>query len=303
MVVEMILDRLKGVTSKENIYVNEPMKKHTSFRIGGPADILVIPQNREELINIIKILKFGNYPFIVLGNGTNLLVSEKGIRGVVIKLTSLKNVYVEEDIIIAEAGALLSYIANIALLNQLAGFEFASGIPGTLGGAITMNAGAYGPEIKDVIIQVETIDKEGNIQILKNKDMHFSYRNSIIQLKDLIVLKAWIKLNKGNYEAIRKRMEELNLRRKEKQPLEYPSAGSTFKRPEGYYAGKLIEDAGLKGFSIGGAKVSDKHCGFIINTGEASFFDVLQLIEHIQKTVKNKFGVELIPEVKIIGEK
>ncbi|AIS52864.1 UDP-N-acetylenolpyruvoylglucosamine reductase MurB [Thermoanaerobacter kivui] len=298
-----IIDKLKDIIPDGKIYLNEPMKKHTSFKIGGPADVLVIPQNRDELLNVISLLRKENIPFFILGNGTNLLVSEKGIRGVVIKLSSLKNVIVEGDTIIVESGAPLSYIANVALLHELTGFEFAGGIPGTLGGAIVMNAGAYGPEMKDVVEKVEVLDEEGNILVLANEEMRFSYRHSIIQEKDWIVLKAWLNLSKGKYEEIKSKIEELNARRKEKQPLEYPSAGSTFKRPPGYYAGKLIEEAGLKGYSIGGAKVSEKHCGFIINTGNATFYDVVNLIEHVQKVVKEKFGVELIPEIKIVGEK
>ncbi len=298
-----IVDKLKDILREGKLYLNEPMKRHTSFKIGGPADVLVVPNNRKELLEAISLLKRENIPFFILGNGTNLLVSEKGIRGVVIKLSSLRNVIVEGNRIIAEAGAPLSYIANVALVHELAGFEFASGIPGTLGGAIVMNAGAYGPEMKDVVEKVEVLDGEGNILILSNEEMNFSYRHSIIQEKDWIVLRAWLSLTKGKYEEIKSKMEELNAKRKEKQPLEYPSAGSTFKRPPGYYAGKLIEEAGLKGYSIGGAKVSEKHSGFIINTGNATFYDVLNLIEHIQKVVKEKFGVELVPEIKIVGEK
>lgn len=298
-----LVDKLRNIISEENIYINEPMKKHTSFKIGGPADILVIPQNMIELIDIINLIRDENLPYFILGNGTNLLVTEKGIRGIVIKLSALKNISVNGNIIVAEAGAFLSAIANIALANELTGFEFASGIPGTLGGAITMNAGAYGPEIKDVVSKVEAIDRKGVIYEFENELMRFSYRSSIIQLDNLVVLRAWIKLSKGNYEEIKAKMNELNRRRREKQPLEYPSAGSVFKRPSGHFAGKLIEDAGLKGYTIGGAQVSEKHCGFIINKGNATFEDVINLIEYIQKVVKEKFGVELVPEIKIVGEK
>ncbi|ERM93151.1 UDP-N-acetylenolpyruvoylglucosamine reductase [Caldanaerobacter subterraneus subsp. yonseiensis KB-1] len=300
---EILVDKLKEILKEGKLYLNEPMKRHTSFKIGGPADVLAVPGSRDELINLIAYLRQEKIPFFILGNGTNLLVSEKGIRGVVVKLSSLRNVIVEGTKIIAEAGASLSYIANVALVHELTGFEFASGIPGTLGGAIVMNAGAYGPEMKDVVEKVEVLDENNNILILSNREMKFSYRYSILQEKEWIVLRAWISLERGNYEEIKKKMEELNQRRKEKQPLDYPSAGSTFKRPPGYYAGKLIEDAGLKGYSIGGAKVSEKHSGFIINTGNATFYDVLNLIEYIQKVVKEKFGVELVPEIKIVGEK
>ncbi|WKV08344.1 UDP-N-acetylmuramate dehydrogenase [Thermoanaerobacterium sp. CMT5567-10] len=298
-----IVEILKKAISEENIYINEPMSRHTSFRIGGPAEVFVIPQNREELINVLDIIRNENIPYFILGNGTNIIVSDRGIRGVVIKLTAIRKISVEGEYIVSETGALLSAIANTALDNELTGFEFASGIPGTLGGAVTMNAGAYGTEIKDVIEKVEVIDENGNIYEIKNGNMKFAYRSSAIQLDNLIALKAWIHLKKGNYKDIRAKMDELNGLRKKKQPLEYPSAGSVFKRPEGYYAGKLIQDAGLQGYTIGGAQVSEKHCGFIINKGDATAEDVINLIRFIQKTVKDRFGVDLHTEVKIIGEK
>lgn len=301
--MEKIVEALKKTISEENIYINEPMSRHTSFRIGGPADVLVIPQNREELIKVLDIIRSENIPYFIFGNGTNIIVSDRGIRGVVIKLTAIRKIYVDGETIVSEAGALLSAIANTALDNELTGFEFASGIPGTLGGAVAMNAGAYGPEIKDVIEKVEVIDENGNIYEIKNGNMKFAYRSSVIQLDNLIALRAWIHLKKGNYKDIRAKMDELNGLRKMKQPLEYPSAGSVFKRPEGCYAGKLIQDAGLQGYTIGGAQVSEKHCGFIINKGNATAEDVLNLIKHIQKTVKEKFGVDLDTEVKIIGER
>ncbi|AST58328.1 UDP-N-acetylenolpyruvoylglucosamine reductase [Thermoanaerobacterium thermosaccharolyticum] len=298
-----IVEILKKAISEENIYINELMSRHTSFRIGGPAEVLVIPQNREELIYVLDIIRNENIPYFILGNGTNVIVSDRGIRGVVIKLTAIRKISVEGEYIVSETGALLSAIANTALDNELTGFEFASGIPGTLGGAVTMNAGAYGTEIKDVIEKVEVIDENGNIYEIKNGNMKFAYRSSAIQLDNLIALKAWIHLKKGNYNDIRAKMDELNGLRKKKQPLEYPSAGSVFKRPEGYYAGKLIQDAGLQGYTIGGAQVSEKHCGFIINKGDATAEDVINLIRFIQKTVKDRFGVDLHTEVKIIGEK
>ncbi|SNX54810.1 UDP-N-acetylmuramate dehydrogenase [Thermoanaerobacterium sp. RBIITD] len=298
-----IINKFKGIISEENIFINEPMSRHTSFRIGGPADLLLIPQNRDELINVLNVIRNDNIPYYILGNGTNIIVSDKGIRGVVVKLTAMRKISIIGETIISETGALLSAIANAALDNELTGFEFASGIPGTLGGAVTMNAGAYGPEIKDVIGMVEVIDGKGNIYELENGKMRFAYRSSAIQIDKLIALRAWINLKKGNYKDIRAKMDELNGLRRMKQPLEYPSAGSVFKRPEGYYAGKLIQDAGLRGYMIGGAQVSEKHCGFIINKGNATAEDVLKLIEHIQKEVKNKFGVELQTEVRIVGEK
>ncbi|HHV75080.1 UDP-N-acetylmuramate dehydrogenase [Thermoanaerobacterium butyriciformans] len=301
--MEKIVETLRKVVSDENIYINEPMSRHTSFRIGGPADVLIIPQSVDELIKVMGLIKAENIPYFILGNGTNIIVSDKGIRGVVIKLTAIRKISVDGEIIVSEAGALLSVIANTALDNELTGFEFASGIPGTLGGAITMNAGAYGPEIKDVVEKVEVIDKNGSIYEVKNGNMRFGYRSSLIQSDNLIAIRAWIHLKKGNYKDIKAKMDELNGLRKMKQPLEYPSAGSVFKRPEGFYAGKLIQDAGLQGYAIGGAQVSEKHCGFIINRGNATADDVLNLIEYIKRTVKDKFGVDLETEVKIIGER
>lgn len=301
--MEKIIEMLKKVVSDENIYINEPMSRHTSFRIGGPADVLIIPQSVDELIKVMSLIKAENIPYFILGNGTNVIVSDKGIRGVVIKLTAIRKISVDGEIIVSEAGALLSAIANTALDNELTGFEFASGIPGTLGGAITMNAGAYGPEIKDVVEKVEVIDKDGSIYEVKNGNMRFGYRSSLIQSDNLIAIKAWIHLKKGNYKDIKAKMDELNGLRKMKQPLEHPSAGSVFKRPEGFYAGKLIQDAGLSGYTIGGAQVSEKHCGFIINKGNATADDVLNLIAYIKRTVKDKFGVDLETEVKIIGER
>ncbi|MDI6603747.1 MAG: UDP-N-acetylmuramate dehydrogenase [Thermoanaerobacteraceae bacterium] len=300
--MENFYEKLKNIVSDGGIFKDEPMSKHTSLRIGGPADILIIPRSRKELIDVINIIRSNNMPYLIIGNGTNLLVLDKGIRGVVIKLTALKNIMVDDIIIISETGALLSAIANAALSHGLAGFEFASGIPGTIGGAIAMNAGAYGTEIKDVITKVEVIDSNGDIHILENGKMAFSYRNSIIQNDNLIAVRAWLRLHKEEYDVIKKRMNELNNMRKEKQPLEYPSAGSIFKRPHGNYAGKLIQDAGLRGYSIGDAQVSEKHCGFIINKGNATAEDVLNLIKYIQNKVKEKFGVQLVPEVKIVGE-
>lgn len=301
--MEKIVEMLKKVISDENIYIKEPMWRHTSFRIGGPADVLIIPQSVDELIKVMDLIKSENIPYFILGNGTNVIVSDKGIRGVVIKLTAIRKISVDGEVIVSEAGALLSSIANTALDNELTGFEFASGIPGTLGGAITMNAGAYGPEIKDVVEKVEVIDRNGSIYEVKNGNMRFGYRSSLIQSDNLIALRAWIHLKKGNYKDIKAKMDELNGLRKMKQPLEYPSAGSVFKRPEGFYAGKLIQDAGLSGYTIGGAQVSEKHCGFIINKGNATADDVLNLIAYIKKTVKDKFGVDLETEVKIIGER
>lgn len=273
------------------------MAKHTTFKTGGTAAFLVTPENKEQICELTKKLK--DIPHIVIGNGSNLLFADGEYDGVVIEISSnFKDIQVDGDKIIAQSGALLSKIANIALKNSLAGFEFASGIPGTIGGAVYMNAGAYGGEMKDVITEVACIDRDGNIKIIK--DFDFSYRHSVFESADLIVLEVTIALQKGDASKIKDDMKGLNERRREKQPLEYPSAGSTFKRPTGYFAGKLIEDAGLKGYRIGGAMVSEKHAGFVINYDNATASDIIKLMEHIKNTVHEKFGVELEPEVKII---
>lgn len=298
-----IVDYFTKVAGKENVLVDEPMKNHTSFKLGGPADVLVTPRDKEQLVLILNYCNENSVPFYVIGNGSNLIVRDKGIRGVVIKLfNNYNNISVEDEIICVEAGALLSRLANTACENGLSGLEFAHGIPGTVGGAVTMNAGAYGGEMKDVVFKTEFIDKNGEIVTLNGDEHEFSYRNSYIQKHQGIVTRSWMKLQKGDKEEIREKMDDLMKRRKDKQPLEMPSAGSVFKRPEGYFAGKLIEDCGLRGYSIGGAQVSEKHCGFIVNTGNATAQDVLDLIKTIQNKVKDKFNVEMHTEVRIIGE-
>ncbi|TAH56890.1 MAG: UDP-N-acetylmuramate dehydrogenase [Methanosarcina mazei] len=285
------------------ILYNEPMKNHTSFKLGGPAEKFIEPKDTTELIEAIKSLREQDIPYYIIGNGSNLLISDKGLKGAIVKIgDSFGSVSINEDLIIAESGVLLSTLSKMAAREGLTGLEFASGIPGALGGAVTMNAGAYGGEMKDVIEWVEVLDKDLNIKRLKNDEMKFMYRKSVIEPGKLIVLRCCIRLKKGNREAINSRMAELAEKRKSKQPINLPSAGSTFKRPEGYFAGKLIEDAGLKGFSIGGAQVSTLHCGFVVNNGDATAKDVYDLIRHVQKTVFEKFNVMLEPEVKILGE-
>lgn len=289
--------------SKSEILIDEPMKNHTSFKIGGPADILLIPKEIEQISQAVTLCKELDVDYFIMGNGSNLLVSDKGIRGVVIKISeNLNDVKVEGNKIIAQSGILLSKLSKVALKHSLTGLEFASGIPGSLGGAITMNAGAYGGEMKDVVTLVRCIDENGEIIEFTNEQMKFGYRSSIIDERELIVIEVEMELKKGNYEDIKNYMDELTQKRTSKQPLNLPSAGSTFKRPEGYYAGKLIEDAGLRGLRFGDAQVSEKHCGFVVNLGNATCNDVLNLIKVIQKTVRDKFGVELKTEVKIIGE-
>lgn len=302
MNLDIVANELEKIIDKHLIKYNEPMKHHTSFKVGGPCDILVIPDKKWQVISIMKICREHNIPFFIMGNGTNLIVRDGGYRGVIIKLTSLNDIAVEGNRIKAQTGALLSNVSKEALKHSLKGMEFASGIPGTVGGAVAMNAGAYGPEIKDIIESAALADYDGNLYCLNRDELELSYRNSIVQKKGYVVLEAIFSLENGSYTEIKNRMEELNKRRADKQPLNYPSAGSTFKRPEGHFAGKLIEDAGLKGFSAGGAKVSEKHAGFIINYNGASASDIIELISKVQQIVKGKFNVTLEPEVKVIGE-
>lgn len=285
------------------ILFDEPMKNHTSFKIGGPADVLIIPEREEEIVNAIRFCRENQIKYFIMGNGSNLLVKDTGIRGVVIKVANgFDRIEVIGERVICQSGALLSKVAKYALKHSLTGFEFASGIPGTIGGAIAMNAGAYGGEMKDVVSKVKAIDRNNNIVELTNADMNFRYRGSLVSDENLIVLGVELNLQKGDYSSIEAKMKDLTERRVSKQPLEYPSAGSTFKRPEGYFAGKLIEDAGLRGVRYGDAQVSEKHCGFVINVGEATFDHVITLIRMIQKVVYDKFNVKLEPEVKIIGD-
>lgn len=294
--------KLQGIVSAEAILENEPMSKHTTFRIGGNADLFVSPEI-SQVPQIMALVKEYQVPVTIIGNGSNLLVGDKGIRGLVISFgKGAEYVQVDGRCIIAGAGALLSKVAAEALKHSLTGFEFAAGIPGTLGGALVMNAGAYGGEIKDVLISTKVLTTEGEVVELSAGELDLSYRHSCIPEKEYIVLEATIALEEGNEEAIREMMADFRGRRIDKQPLEYPSAGSTFKRPEGYFAGKLIQDAQLRGYTVGGAQVSEKHCGFVINKGGATAADVCKLIEDVKHIVYDKFQVELEPEVKMIGE-
>lgn len=290
------------IYSENEIEINAKMKEHIYFKVGGPADILLNPHKVDQIIETIKICENNKIPYYVIGNGSNLLVKDGGLRGVVIKLSGLDSIEVNDNKIKAGSGALLKSVSDAALDNKLTGFEFACGIPGSVGGAVFMNAGAYDGEIKNVIVEAEVIDRNGKLLILKKDDIKLGYRTSNIKDEGYIVVSATFELTKGNYEKIETRINELTKKREEKQPLEYPSAGSTFKRPEGYFAGKLIQDAGLKGFSIGGAAVSGKHSGFVINKGGATAKDILDVISHVQDEVKKQFGVELQTEVRIIGE-
>lgn len=292
-------EKLKSVC--ENVKENEPMSLHTTFKIGGAADYYVSASTVKETIDVVTLCKSENVPYTICGNGSNLLVSDEGIDGVVINVAA-SNAEVDGTTVTAESGALLSKIANTALKAELSGLEFAAGIPGSIGGGIYMNAGAYGGELKDVIKNVTYLDEDGTVKTASAKDCGFGYRKSIFTGKKCVILSCTAELSKGDYAEIKSKMAELSAKRTEKQPLSVPSAGSTFKRPEGHFAGGLIEQAGLKGFSVGGAQVSEKHAGFVVNKGGATAADVTNLIKHIQKTVKEKFSVELEPEIKIIGK-
>lgn len=295
-------DLFIDIYSKDEIMLDSLMKEHIYFKVGGPVDMLLNPSNKHQLVKTIKICNDNNIPYMVIGNGSNLLVKDGGIRGIVIKLCKLNAIQVDGNKIKAEAGSLLKDVSNIALKESLTGFEFACGIPGSVGGAVFMNAGAYDGEMKNVISEVQVIDKIGNLRVLKGDEIKLGYRTSNIKDEGYIVVSATFELTTGDKEKIETRINELTEKRESKQPLEYPSAGSTFKRPEGYFAGKLIQDSGLKGYQIGGAAVSEKHSGFIINKDNASAKDILDLIDYVKKEVKNKYNVELTPEVRIIGE-
>lgn len=282
---------------------DKALSQYTTFRIGGPADYIAEPQNASQITELIRLCKRYDMPFFILGNGSNLLVSDKGYRGLIIHiLEGMNRIIIEDNRITAQAGAQLGRVAFEAKEHSLSGLEFASGIPGTIGGAIYMNAGAYGGEMKQVVSSVRAMDMDGNIYDIPCSEMHFAYRHSLIEEKKLIVLETVLLLKKDRKEAIEAEMLRLAEARRLKQPLEYPSAGSVFKRPEGYFAGKLIMDAGLRGETVGDAQVSEKHCGFLINRGHATAEDVMQLISHIQKEVHRQYGVRLETEVKTLGE-
>lgn len=295
------LEKLKQLAGDAPLREQEPMSRHTTFRVGGPAEIFVQPDHAS-LPGILRLCQRYEIPYYIIGNGSNLLVGDEGIPGLVIEmLTPGADIRIEGDKITAGAGILLSKIANRAADYGLTGMEFAAGIPGTLGGAVVMNAGAYGREMKDILESVTVIDAEGNEKVLNLKELDLGYRKSCILQNGYIVMKAVLALSHGEREEIRSKIKELQSKRLEKQPLEYPSAGSTFKRPKGYFAGKLIMDAGLRGYKVGGAQVSEKHCGFVINKGGATAKDICQLMQEVSDRVKQEFGVTLEPEVKLIG--
>lgn len=300
---QKFIEELKQAAGERQVLTKEPMKKHTTFRIGGEADYFIMPQTKEALGAVVDLCKKATVPWHIIGNGSNLLVGDKGVRGAVIQLfKNFSAICVEGNVLTAQAGAINSLVAKQALDHGLTGFEFASGIPGTIGGAVVMNAGAYGGEMKDVLLEATVLTAEGDFITLPKEAMKLGYRTSIVAEQKYIVVEVKLQLQPGDPKEISARMEELKVRRVTKQPLEFPSAGSTFKRPEGYFAGKLIMDAGLRGFTVGGAQVSEKHCGFVINANEATAADVVSLMEQVCQKVYEKFGVRLEPEVKKLGE-
>lgn len=297
------LEHLNSFMKDEDIKLNEPMKKHTSFRVGGPAKLFLTVHSEEILAKIMSALMEYKIPYFVLGNGSNLLVADCGYEGVIIYLgEEFAGIEVKENKIKAGAAAFLGKVARRALEEELTGLEFAAGIPGSLGGGAVMNAGAYGGELSQVITAVRAMDIKGNIVLLEKNELLLGYRTSIFKIKPYVILEVYMELKKGDSKEISDKMEEYAKARIEKQPLEYPSAGSTFKRPEGYFAGKLIMDAGLRGFSVGDAQVSEKHCGFVINKGNATATEIRTLMDQVTKKVKEEFGVQLEPEVILLGE-
>lgn len=284
------------------ILYDEPMKNHTTFKIGGSCDVMIFPKNEEQIINVLQLIKHNDFAYRIIGNGSNLLVSDEGLREVVIKLhDNFNDMKIEGDILTAQSGALLSAVSKLAINNSYAGFEAVSGIPGDIGGAITMNAGAYGTEMKDIVHRVKVIDIDLNVKYFNCDEMDFSYRHSRVQDEKLVVLEVEFLLKKGDQQEILNNFHDYTERRTSKQPLELPSCGSVFKRPEGHFAGQLIDEAGLRGYRYNDAMISEKHCGFIVNVGDAKCSDVVEVIEHVQKVVFDKFNVKLEPEVRIIG--
>lgn len=302
MIEEKIYQLLEAAAGTDHIYREEPMKNHTTFRIGGNAEVFAAPDSADGVERVLQICREENIPCTVIGNGSNLLVGDRGVRGVVLQIyRNYASIRIEGTDLYVQAGALLGQTAAAAAREGLTGLEFASGIPGTIGGAAAMNAGAYGGEMKDVLVWVKAIDRDGYVRQYAAAELELGYRTSRIQKEALVVLEVKLTLQQGDPVKIRERMEELKEQRVAKQPLEYPSAGSTFKRPEGYFAGKLIMDAGLRGFSVGDAQVSEKHCGFVINRGNATAADVMALVSQVQTIVEEKFGVQLELEVRRIG--
>lgn len=284
--------------------VDEPMRNHTTFKVGGPADIMMFPGKQEEIVAIVNYANDHKIPLMILGNGSNLLVTDKGIRGIVLKIgKNYSDIKFDGEKVYAQAGALLSTVSKKSFKEDLSGMEEISGIPGSIGGAMVMNAGAYGGEVSQITSKVTCLSKEGEILVFNNEEMEFGYRQSVVSKRDLIVLDVELTLRKADPDEIMAKFKDYDYRRTSKQPLEKNSAGSTFKRPEGHYASKLIDDAGLRGFQLKRAQVSEKHCGFLINVDDATYEEMMALIKYVQATVKEKYGVDLETEVKIVGEK
>ncbi|MBR6148473.1 MAG: UDP-N-acetylmuramate dehydrogenase [Lachnospiraceae bacterium] len=303
MIDPTIIEEIKSIVTRQNVLTDEPMCDHTTFKIGGKADVFVSIINEHEILRLLELLRSRQIPFFILGNGSNILVSDEGYRGVIIEIGSAySGVRMLDDIVIAKAGTTMAKLSHFAMENDLTGLEFASGIPGTVGGGIIMNAGAYGGEMRQITYRVKAVTPSGEVIYLSNADMEFEYRNSKAKKEGYIILQAEFRLHRGEKSVIEGIMRDLAKKRRDKQPLEYPSAGSTFKRPQGYYAGKLIADAGLKGLSVGGAQVSEKHAGFLINTGSATAADMYELINQVRTKVKEAYSVVLEPEVIFLGE-
>lgn len=297
-----LYEYLASVVPKENILENEPMSRHTTFKVGGEASCFVKIQTKKQLAQIVKYLNLVEREYFILGNGSNLLVGDKGYKGIILDMTQMNQIEVEGTRIVAQAGALVPLVARTACEHGLSGLEFAAGIPGTVGGAVVMNAGAYEGEMKQIVTNVTVVSAQGEELVFDNDTMEFSYRYSSVRNSPFVVVEVEFALQSGETGEIKAKMEDFNARRRDKQPLNYPSAGSTFKRPEGHFAGKLIMDAGLRGYRIGGAQVSEKHCGFIINDGTACAADIKDLMEEVVQCVKHKMNVELEPEVILLGD-
>ena len=290
---------INNLSKETKILLNEPMKNHTSFKIGGPADILIMPSTIDDVKKVLEYAK--DIPLYIIGNGSNLLVNDEGIKGIVLKISNcLNKIEVQDNYILAEAGAILAMVSKVAKEHSLTGMDWACGIPGSIGGAVYMNAGAYGGEMKDIVVETTYIDENKQIVKINNQEHNFEYRKSIFTNKNHVILQTKLALHKGNKEEIENKIKELLEQRRLKQPLEYPSAGSTFKRPEGYFVGKIIDELGLKGKTIGGAQVSEKHGGFIINTGNATAKDVKELIDYIIREVEKVYNIKLETEIKMI---
>lgn len=298
---QSLYSQLVAIVGEPYVKEKEPMSRYTTFHVGGCAEFLVLPETIEQIKEIIQLAKKEEVPYLLLGNGSNMLVSDQGVSGIVIRFQRFQKMEVNGEEVTAQAGVSLALLGKTACKHSLTGLEFAAGIPGTLGGAIRMNAGAYGGEMKDVVTEVTVLTEDGVVVELPAEQLGFAYRKSVVEEKNYVVLEVKMKLQQGNEDEIRNYMDQLSKQRREKQPLEYASAGSTFKRPEGHFAGKLIQDAGLRGFAIGDAMVSEKHCGFVINRKNATAKEIVDVMKYVQKEVKDKFDVLLEPEVRFIG--